>query len=84
MNDEINQIEKLLNVANDTDLGDSVYFYNEIFQNLLTNVVIVDSGLLAGIDKYICDMSDGEFRAYEERLQHLKISGCQVKEFFNR
>lgn len=84
MNDEINQIEKLLNIASDGDLGDSYHFYNELFRKLLTNIAIVDSRTFNNVNVYICDMDVAEFEKYEENIQSLKISGFQAKEFFSR
>lgn len=84
MNDEINQIEKLLNIASDGDLGDSYHFYNELFRKLLFNISIVDSRTFNDVNTYICDMDAAEFERYEESFQSLKISGFQTKEFFSR
>ena len=81
MNDEINQLERLLEIANDKDLGDSFRFYNEMLRDLVVNIQLVDGMQFKSIDTYICEMSDDKYAQHQEEMQMLKIAGLRTSDF---
>ena len=79
----LRQIDKLLLVASDTDLADSHHFYNQMLRSLQINSLLVDNKMLSSIQTYICDMTPEQYAKYVDEIQHLKITGMQMTEFFS-
>ena len=79
----LRQIDKLLLTATDLDLADSHYFYNQLFRSLQINALLVDKRILSSVQTYICDMTPEQYSRYVDEIQHLKITGMQMAEFFS-
>ena len=76
------QIDKLLNTATDSDLAESVDFYNGVFSIININMQLVDTNALKNIKTYICDMSHREYEEYLYEIEQLEISGLEFRHFF--